>query len=136
MTSSATSDPIKLFDDLDHTYPLEKFLADISVRVTFQLGPQPLDVQSHSTWHSSRQYSFTFHLTGTVSNWYDRFSQVFKKDWSLFIQIFQKTATLENVPTMFNLKHAAFQSNRRVEHISSSSLESSVFFHSLVQMVE
>ena len=42
---AALSDPIKLFDSLDHTYPPEKILAHPSARVTFQLGPQPIDLQ-------------------------------------------------------------------------------------------
>ena len=46
---AALSDPIKLFDGLDHTYPPEKFLAHLSARVTFQLGPQPVDIQSYLT---------------------------------------------------------------------------------------
>ena len=35
---AALSDPIKLFDGLDHTYPPEKLLAHLSAGVTFQLG--------------------------------------------------------------------------------------------------
>ena len=45
---AALSDPIKLFDGLDVTYPPEKFLAQLSARVTFQLGPNlmtPLHIQ-------------------------------------------------------------------------------------------
>ena len=45
----ALSDPIELFDGLDHTYPPEKFLAHLSARVTFQLGPQPVDIHSYLT---------------------------------------------------------------------------------------
>ena len=44
----------KLFDVLDHTYPPEKFLAHLSARVTFQLGPRPLEFQSYLTWNSRR----------------------------------------------------------------------------------
>ena len=43
---AALSDPIKLFDGLDHTSPPEKFLAHVSARVTFQLSPQPIDLLS------------------------------------------------------------------------------------------
>ena len=35
---AALSDPIKLFDGLDYTYPPKKFLAHISARVTFILA--------------------------------------------------------------------------------------------------
>ena len=35
---AALSDPMKLFDGLDHTYPTEKILAHLSAGVTFQLG--------------------------------------------------------------------------------------------------
>ena len=87
---AALSDPIKLFDGLDHTYPPEKFLAHLSARVTFQLGPQPVDIQSYLTWHSRRTSLLYCSLTGTASNWYDRLPQVYKDDWSSFLQIFKK----------------------------------------------
>ena len=29
-------------------------------------------------------------LTGTASNWYDRLPQIYKDDWSSFLQIFKK----------------------------------------------
>ena len=66
---AALSDPIKLFDGLDHTYPPEKFLAHLSARVTFQLGPQPTDITSYLTWHSRRMSLLYCSLTGTASNW-------------------------------------------------------------------
>ena len=53
-------DPIKLFDGLGHTYPPEKFLAHLSARVIFQLGSQPLDIQSYLTWHSRRMSLLRF----------------------------------------------------------------------------
>ena len=87
---AALSDPIKLFDGLDHTYPPEKFLAHLSARVTFQLGPQPVDIQSYLTWHSRRMSLLYCSLTGTASNWFDRLPQVYIDDWSSFLQIFKK----------------------------------------------
>ena len=87
---AALSDPIKHFDGLDHTYPSEKFLAHLSARVTFQLGPQPLDVQSFLTWHSRRMSRLFCSLTGTASKWYDCLPQVYKDDWSSSLQIFKK----------------------------------------------
>ena len=41
---AALSDPVKLFDGFDHTYPPEKISTHLNARVTFQLGPQPLDM--------------------------------------------------------------------------------------------
>ena len=41
---AALSDPITLFDGLDHTYPPETFLAHLSALVKFELGPQPLAI--------------------------------------------------------------------------------------------
>ena len=66
---AALSNPIKLFDGLDHTYPSEIFLAHLGARVTFQLGPQPLNIQSYLTWHSRRKSLLYCSLTGTASNW-------------------------------------------------------------------
>ena len=182
---AALSDPIKLFDGLDHTYPPEKFLAHLSARVTFQLGPQPVDIQSYLTWHSRRMSLLYCSLTGTASNWYDRLPQIYKNDWSSFLQIFKKQfypqkhayhaqiealslfkKDNENVrhfalkvetlvkqgwyneyPSTINLKCNEiftrglpkklkdFANKRQVKHISSS-LEPSIPFHSLVNMVD
>ena len=46
---ASLSDPIKLFDGLDHTYLPEKVLAHLNAHVTLQLGPQFLDIQSYLT---------------------------------------------------------------------------------------
>ena len=182
---AALSDPIKLFDGLDHTYPPEKFLAHLSARVTFQLGPQPVDIHSYLTWHSRRMSLLYCSLTGTASNWYDRLPQVYKDDWSSFLQIFKKLfysqkhayhaqiealslvkKDNENVrhfalkvetlvkqgwyneyPSTINLKCNEiftrglpkklkdFANKRQVKHISSS-LEPSIPFHSLVNLVD
>ena len=51
---AALSDPILFLDGWDYTYPPEKSLAHLCARVTFQLGPQPLDMKSNITWHSRR----------------------------------------------------------------------------------
>ena len=101
---AALSDPIKLFDGLDHTYPPEKFLAHLSARVTFQLGPQPVDIQSYLTWHSRRMSLLYCSLTGTASNWYDRLPQVYKDDWSSFLQIFKKQFYSKNTHIMLKLE--------------------------------
>ena len=182
---AALSDPIKLFDGLDHTYPPEKFLAHLSARVTFQLGPQPVDIQSYLTWHSRRMSLLYCSLTGTASNWYDRLPQVYEDDRSSFLQIFKKQFCSqkhayhaqiealsllkkdnENVrhfalkletlvkqgwyneyPSTINLKCNEmftrglpkklkdFANKRQVKQISSS-LEPSIPFHSLVNMVD
>ena len=124
-------------------------------------------------------------FTGTASNWYDRLPQVYKDDWSSFLQIFKKQfysqkhayhAQIEAVsllkkdnenvrhfalkvetlvkqgwyneyPSTINLKCNEiftrglpkklkdFANKRQVKHISSS-LEPSILFHSLVNMVD
>ena len=51
---ASLADPIKLFDGRDHTYPRETFLAQLSARVTFQLGPQPQNLTDYTIWHSRR----------------------------------------------------------------------------------
>ena len=75
---AALSDPNKLFDGLDVTYPPEKFLAQLSARVTFQLGPQPTDLFAYSTWHHRRTSLLYCSLTGTALNWYDRLPQTYR----------------------------------------------------------
>ena len=67
--SAAFSDPFKLFDGLDHFYPPEKYLPQLSARVTFQLGPQPIDIQSYLTWHFRRMSHLYCSLAGTASKW-------------------------------------------------------------------
>ena len=114
------SDPIKLFDGLDHTYPPENFLAHLSARVTFQLGPQPVDIQSYLTWHSRRMSLLYCFLTGTASNWYDRLPQVLKDDWSSFLQIFAKQFFPKNTHIMLKLK--PFPLLKKIMKLSVTSL--------------
>ena len=95
---AAHSDPILRFDGLYHTYLSEKRLAHLSARVTFQLGHQPLDIQSYLTWHSRRMSRLYCFFKGTASNWCDRLPQVYTDDWSCFLQIFRKQ--------FFSQKHA------------------------------
>ena len=160
-------------------------MAHLSARVTFQLGPQPTDIHSYLTWHSRRMSLLYCSLTRTASNWFDRLPQVYKDDWSSFLQIFKKQfysqkhayhaqiealslvkTDNENVrhfalqvetlvkqgwynedPSTINLKCNEiftrglpkklkdFANKRQVKHISSS-LEPSIPFHSLVNMVD
>ena len=86
---AAPSDPIKLFDGLDHIYHPEMFLAHHSARVTFHFGPQPLEIQSNLSWHSKRMSLRFCSLAGTVYNCYDRHPQVYKKEWTSFLQSFK-----------------------------------------------
>ena len=76
----ALSDPINLFDCLDHTNAPDKFLPHLSARVTFELGPQPLDIKSYLTWHPRCMSLLYCSLTGAASNWYDRLPQDYKND--------------------------------------------------------
>ena len=56
---AAFSVHINLSDGLDYTYPSEKFFTHLSARITFfKLGPQRLDIQSYSPWHSRRMSLF------------------------------------------------------------------------------
>ena len=48
---------------------LKSFLAHLSARITLQLGPQPLDIRSYSTWHSIGMSLLYCSLIGTASNW-------------------------------------------------------------------
>ena len=55
------SDPIKRFDGLDHTYPLEKFFVHLTARVTFQLGP-------HDTpWYTEPKFEINMYHSNTSS---------------------------------------------------------------------
>ena len=59
-------------------------------------------------------------LTGTASNWYDRLPQVYKDDWSSFLQIFkkqfysQKHAYLAQIEAISLLK----KDNENVRHFA------------------
>ena len=101
---AALSDPIKFFDGLDHTYPPEEFLAHLYARVTFQLGPQYIDLQYYLTWNSRRMSLLHCSLTGTASNWYDRLPQVYKDEWSSFFHFLGNNSVLKSTQTMLKLK--------------------------------
>ena len=100
---AALSDPFKLFDGLDHTYPPEKLLARLSARVTFELGPQHLNIQPYLTWHSRGISLLHCSLTGTASNWYDRLPQEFKNDLSS--KFSKNNFIVKSMQIMPNLRH-------------------------------
>ena len=94
-------------------------LAHLIARVTFQLGPQPLDQQSYLTWHSRRMSLLYCSFTGTVSNWYDRSPQVYKSDWSSFLQRFKKQ--------FYSQKHAYHAHIETLSlHLSNKTMKTSV----------
>ena len=97
------SDPIKLFDGLDISYPPENLHAHFRSPVTFPLGPQPIDPHGTLSWHSRHVSLLQGSLTGTASSWYDRLPQFYKDVWSSVLEIFEKQF-LQNKHTMHNLK--------------------------------
>ena len=56
-----------------------------------KLKPFPFLKRIMKMSSNSRRMSLLYcSLTGTASNWYDRLPQVYKDDWSSFLQIFKK----------------------------------------------
>ena len=65
-SSNSISEPIKLFDGLDHNYTPEKYLHHIEARVTFSLGLQPTSEHEKNFWHARRMTFIPCSLTGTA----------------------------------------------------------------------
>ena len=53
-SSTSKSEPIKLFDGLDHNYTHEEYLQHIEARVTFSLSLQPTSEHEYKFWHARR----------------------------------------------------------------------------------
>ena len=89
-SSASISEPIKLFDGLDHNYTPEEYLQHIETRVTFSLGLQPNTAHENKFWHSRRMAFIQCSLTGTALSWYIRLNDTYKQDWHAFVQAFKK----------------------------------------------
>ena len=89
-SSTSISEPIKLFDGLDHNYTPEEYLQHIEARVTFSLGLQPTSEQEYKFWHARRLAFIQCSLTGTALSWYIRLNDTYKQDWHAFVQAFKK----------------------------------------------
>ena len=89
---------------LDHTYPPEKFLAHLSARVTFQLGPQPIDLQSNLTWPSRRMSLLYCSLSGAASNWNEASHKCIKMIDHPFSKFLRNNSLLKNTHTKLKLK--------------------------------
>ena len=87
-------------------YPPQKFSAHLSARVTVQLGPQLLDIQTCVTSHSRRMSLLYCSLTGTASNWYDCLTYVYNNEWSSSLPVFENNCILKHMHTMLNLYHS------------------------------
>ena len=89
-SSTSISEPIKLFDGLDHNYRPEEYLQHIEARVTFSLGLQPTSDHEYKSWHARRMAFIQCSLTGTALSWYIRLHDTYKQDWTAFVQAFKK----------------------------------------------
>ena len=89
-SSTSISEPIKLFDGLDHNYTPEEYLQHIEARVTFSLGLQPTSEHEYKFWHARRMAFIQCSLTGTALSWYIRLNDTYKHDWHVFVQAFKK----------------------------------------------
>ena len=89
-SSTTISEPIKLFDGLDHNYTPEEYLQHIEARVTFSLGLQPTSEHEYKFWHARRMAFIQCSLTGTALSWYIRLNDTYKHDWHAFVQAFKK----------------------------------------------
>ena len=90
-SSTSISEPVKPFDDLDHTYTPEEYLQHIEARVTFSPGLQPTSDHENKFWHARRMAFIQCSLTGTALSWYIRLNDTYKQDWHAFVQAFKKT---------------------------------------------
>ena len=89
-SSTSISEPIKLFDGLDHNYTPEEYLQHFEARVTFSLGLQPTSEHEYKFWHIRRMAFIQCSLTGTALSWYNRLNDTYKHDWHAFVQAFKK----------------------------------------------
>ena len=71
-SSTSISEPIKLFDGLDHNYTPEEYLQHIGARVTISLGLQLISEHEYKFWHARRMAFLQCSLTGTAFSWYIR----------------------------------------------------------------
>ena len=114
---AAFSDPIKVFDDLDNTYPADESFSSPQCTCNISTWTSPLDLQSYVIWHSRRLSLLYCSLTRIASIWYDRLPQIYKIYWSSFFKIFKKQFLLKNMHTMPNVTHfSLLKNNENVRH--------------------
>ena len=89
-SSTSISEPIKLFDGLDHNYTPEEYLQHIETHVKFSLGLQPTSEPGYKLWHARRMAFIQCSLTGTALSRYIRLKDTYKQDWHAFVQAFKK----------------------------------------------
>ena len=79
-SSTSISEPIKLFDGLDHNYTPEEYLQHIETHVKFSLGLQPTSEPGYKLWHARRMAFIQCSLTGTALSRYIRLKDTYKQD--------------------------------------------------------
>ena len=103
-SSTSISEPIKLFDGLDHNYTPEEYLQHIEARVTFSLGLQPTSEHEYKFWHARRMAFIQCSLTGTALSWYIRLNDTYKHDWHAFVQAFKNNFPHKRTLIMLKLE--------------------------------
>ena len=69
-SSTSVSEPIKLFDGLDHNFTPEEYVRHIEARVTVSLGLQRTSDHEYKFLHARKMTFIQCSLTGTALSWY------------------------------------------------------------------
>ena len=70
-TPASIPEPMKLFDDLDHSYTPEEYLQQVEARLTFAMGEEPQNnTVNYRSWHNRRMAFIQCSLIGTALDWY------------------------------------------------------------------
>ena len=93
ISSTSITEPIELFDGLDHNYTPEVYLQHFEARVTFSLCLQLTSDHEYIFWHARRMAFIQCSLTGTALSWYIRLSDTYEQDWHAFVQAFKKQSS-------------------------------------------
>ena len=89
--SASIPEPMKPFDDLDHSYTPEEYLQQVEARLTFAIGEEPQNNPiKYKSWHNRRMAYIRCSLTGTALDWYTNLHISYKQQWNSFVQLFKK----------------------------------------------
>ena len=120
-TSASIPEPMKPFDDLDHSYTSEESLQQVEARLTFAIGEEPQNNPvKYTSWHNRRMAYILCSLIGKALDWYTNLHISYKQQWNSFVQFFkkqfssQKTAYYAKVEAMSLMK----MDNETVRHFA------------------
>ena len=85
-SSKNSNKPQMVFTGTDPEYSVEYYLNAVTVNLTLNIGPEPVNTPLHQNWIHRRTALIQTSLDGAAQKWFSVLALEIKSDWKIFKQ--------------------------------------------------